>query len=212
MATARPRRRWRRSGRTSDRGARSRLGGAPAAGYDSGMRLLAAASLLLLAGCSQPAPAPTAAARPAADTAGTLGLLNEARPAVGLITSGQPTEAQFAALPAAGVTTVIHLRPTTEKGTGWEEAKARDLGLAFVRLPIDGAKDVTEANARKLAELLASAKGPVLLSCGSSNRCGALLALKAFHVDGLGKDEALALGRRGGLKALEPTVTALLAK
>ena len=193
----------------------TRLGGAPATGYDSGMRPLAAASLLLLAGCSQPAPAPTATAQaPAIGSLFTpaLGLLNEARPAPGLITSGQPTEAQFAALPAAGVATVIHLRPTTEKGTGWEEAKAKDLGLAFVRLPIDGAKDVTEANARKLAGLLASAKGPVLLSCGSSNRCGALLALKAFHVDGKSKDEALAFGRSGGLKALEPTVAGLLAK
>ena len=179
------------------------------------MRPLAAASLLLLAGCSQPAPAPTATAQ--APTIGSLftpalGLLNEARPAPGLITSGQPTEAQFAGLPAAGVATVIHLRPTTEKGTGWEEAKANDLGLAFVRLPIDGAKDVTEANARKLAELLADAKGPVLLSCGSSNRCGALLALKARFVDGKSKDEALAFGRSGGLKALEPTVAGLLAK
>jgi uncharacterized protein (TIGR01244 family) len=193
----------------------TRLGGAPAAGYDSGMRPLAAASLLLLAGCSQPAPAPTATAQaPAIGSLFTpaLGLLNEARPAPGLITSGQPTEAQFAALPAAGVATVIHLRPTTEKGTGWEEAKAKDLGLAFVRLPIDGAKDVTEANARKLAELLAGAKGPVLLSCGSSNRCGALLALKARFVDGKSKDEALAFGRSGGLKALEPTVAGLLAK
>ncbi|MFN9948730.1 MAG: hypothetical protein ACK56S_17980, partial [Planctomycetota bacterium] len=58
----------------------------------------------------------------------------------------------------------------------------------------------------------AGAKGPVQLRCGSSNRCGARLALKAFHVDGLGKDDALACGRRGGLKALEPTGAALLAK
>jgi uncharacterized protein (TIGR01244 family) len=179
------------------------------------MRTIVAALPFLLAACSQPATAPAASA-PVAPTASStttaLGLLNEARPAPGLITSGQPTEAQFAALPAAGVATVIHLRPTTEKGTGWEEARAKELGLDFVRLPIDGAKDVTEANARKLAELLAGAKGPVLLSCGSSNRCGALLALKSFHVDGKSKDEALAFGRSGGLKALEPTVAGLLTK
>ncbi|MBM3961800.1 MAG: hypothetical protein FJ306_07865 [Planctomycetes bacterium] len=178
------------------------------------MRQVAAASLLLIASCSQPepAPAPAQAAAVGSPSAPAIGLLNEARPAPGLITSGQPTEAQFAALSAAGVATVIHLRPTTEKGTGWEEAKAKDLGLVFVRLPIDGAKDVTEANARTLTELLAGAKGPVLLSCGSSNRCGALLALKAYFVDGVSKDEALAFGRSGGLKALEPTVTGRLAK
>ncbi len=175
-------------------------------GYDCGMRATLAVALSLLSACAQPEPA--AAPTPVAP----LGLPNEARPAPGLFTSGQPTEAQLAALPAAGVATVIHLRPSTEKGTGWEEAKAKDVGVTFVRLPIDGAKDVNEANARKLAELLASAKGPVLLSCGSSNRCGALLALKAFYVDGKSKDEALAFGRSGGLKALEPTVAAQLAK
>lgn len=181
------------------------------------MRTVVAALLFLLAACSQPEPAPAPAvpapvAPAASPTPATLGLPNEARPAPGLITSGQPTEAQFAALARAGVTTVIHLRPASEKGTGWEEAKAKDVGLAFVRLPIDGAKDVTEANARKLAGLLADAKGPVLLSCGSSNRCGALLAMKAYFVDGRSKDEALAFGRSGGLKALEPTVAARLAK
>ncbi|MBM3974515.1 MAG: hypothetical protein FJ301_10500 [Planctomycetes bacterium] len=174
------------------------------------MRPLVVTSLLLVAACSQPQPAPSPAPNGSL-VPPTLGLRNEARPAPGLITSGQPTEAQFAALPTGGVATVIHLRPATEDGTGWEEAKAKELGIAFVRLPIDGAKDVTAANARKLAELLASAKGPVLLSCGSSNRCGALLALKAFYVDGVSKDDALAFGRSGGLKALEPTVTALLA-
>lgn len=181
-------------------------------GYDCGMRPTVAASLLLFAACSQPQPAPSTTPTVDSLSAPSLGLPNEARPAPGLITSGQPTEAQFQSLPAGGVATVIHLRPATEEGTGWEEAKAKVLGVAFVRLPIDGAKDVTEANARKLAELLANAKAPVLLSCGSSNRCGALLALKAFYVDGKSKDEALAFGRSGGLKALEPTVTALLAK
>ena len=73
-------------------------------------------------------------------------------------------------------------------------------------------KEMRPEHLEKLAELLASAKGPVLLSCGSSNRCGALLALKAYFVDGKSKDQALAFGRSGGLKALEPTVTARLAK
>jgi uncharacterized protein (TIGR01244 family) len=175
-------------------------------GYDARMRVALALTFLLSAACTEPAPAPLATAAP------KLGLLNEGAPLPGLITSGQPTEEQFDALPAAGIATVIHLRPATEKGTGWEEAKAQALGLQFVRLPIAGADDVTKANAEKLTQAIAAAKGPVLLSCASSNRCGALLALKAYFVDGKSKEEALALGRAGGLKALEPTVAAKLAK
>lgn len=181
-------------------------------GYDGGMRHALALSLLLSAACTEPAPAPTQPPAPATPRAPKLGLLNEGAPMAGLVTSGQPTEAQFDALPAAGITTVIHLRPATENGTGWEETKAQALGLQFVRLPIAGADDVTAANAEKLAAALAAAKGPVLLSCASSNRCGALLALKAYFVDGKPKDEALALGRAGGLKALEPTVAERLVK
>lgn len=162
--------------------------------------------LLLAAACTEPAAAPAA---PAAET---LGLLNQGAPRPGLVTSGQPTEAQFDALGKAGITMVIHLRPATEEGTGWEEAKAQALGLQFVRLPIAGADDMTPANAEKLAASLATANGPVLLCCASSNRCGGLLAMKAFFLDGKSKDEALALGRAGGLKALEPAVAAKLAK
>jgi hypothetical protein len=35
---------------------------------------------------------------------------------------------------------------------------------------------------------------------------GALLALKAFQLDGASAEEALDLGRRAGLKGLEPAV------
>ena len=132
---------------------------------------------------------------------------NLAMPQPNLVTSGQPTEAQLEQLAQLGVRRVIQLRTSTESGTGWEEAKAKALGIEFVRLPVAGGDAITVANAQALATWLAASGGKTtLVCCASSNRVGALLAMKAFHVDGKPAEEALAFGRAGGLKALEPTV------
>jgi protein tyrosine phosphatase (PTP) superfamily phosphohydrolase (DUF442 family) len=82
--------------------------------------------------------------------------------------------------------------------------------MTYVNLPIDGATDVTYANASALDELLANAEGPVLLHCASSNRVGALLALRAKQ-RGADNASALELGVAGGLGGLEATVEKKLA-
>lgn len=163
------------------------------------------APMLLAAACSAPP-------QPATLTLAQLQAMqvpNVALPAPNLVTAGQPTEAQLAQLAQLGVTRVVCLRPATEPGTGWEEAKAKALGIAFVRLPIAGSDGITIDNARRLAlELRGDA--PTLLCCARSNRVGALLALKANHVDGRSAAEALAFGKAAGLAGLEPTVAAQL--
>ncbi len=48
-----------------------------------------------------------------------------------------------------------------------------ELGLHFVSIPVRGADDLTEANARKLGEALnAAGSKPLLLHCGSAYRAG----------------------------------------
>jgi hypothetical protein len=46
--------------------------------------------------------------------------------------------------------------------------------------------------------------------CASSNRVGAMAALRAAWIDGRPTEEALQIGRAWGLKSLEPTVRARL--
>lgn len=180
--------------------------------------LFAGATLLLGPSCSNapstsPTPAtttPTTAPSLSADLQATK-VGNLAMPMPGVLTAGQPTEEQMAQLAKLGVTRVVCLRPASEAGTGWEEAKAGALGVQFVRLPITGADDLTPAAAEKLAAELAAANGQTtLVCCGSSNRVGALLALKAFHVDKQSKEQALALGKAAGLTKMLPVVEAKL--
>jgi len=161
--------------------------------------LTAAFGVVLLAACRSAPEADPEAFR-------ALGLLNASTELDGVYCSGQPTEEQFEGLAAAGITKVIHLRAADEQGTGWEEARAREHGIEFVRLPITGPDDVNAANARALAEELDAARGTVLVSCSSSNRVGALLAMKARVVDGKSPEEAMAIGTRCGMKALAPAV------
>lgn len=174
------------------------------------MRSLAASFaplLALFAACSSPQPNAPTTMTPELQATKVKAL---AMPLPGLLTAGQPDEAQFEQLAKLGVKNVVCLRPADEDGTGWEEAKAKALGVRFVRLPVAGEGDVTVERAKQLATELGAGSGTTLVCCASSNRVGALLAMKAFHVDGKPAAEALALGKAAGLVKLEAAVQAKL--
>lgn len=141
-----------------------------------------------------------------------LGVSNASIPADGLLCAGQLSQEQMDALSAMGFASFVSLRRPTEKGAGWEEAHAAAGGIDFQRLPIAGADGVTEEAAMELSDVMANAKRPMVLYCGSSNRVGALLALKAHKVESMPADEAIEFGKSAGLKSLEPKVRGLIAQ
>ena len=125
----------------------------------------------------------------------------------------EATKEQFDALAAAGVQRVLHLRRKSEQGTGWEEARAAEAGVRFERLEIAGGPGLTRENVEAFAKLLASyGDDKILVSCASSNRVGAMFALKAVWLEGADKEAAMALGKRAGMKRLSLTVEKLLRK
>ena len=157
---------------------------------------LLAATLLMLAGCATPMLRP-----------GQLpALTHRAEPAMGVVTSGRITAADIAPLKAAGIREVIDLTQDTETPDFDEAASVRGAGLRYVNLPIAGAKDLTPANVRTFDQLLSRSPRPVLVHCSSSNRVGAMAALRAAWIKGATPEAAIAEGRRWGLKALEPAV------
>ncbi len=128
------------------------------------------------------------------------------QPRPNLLTGGQPDARQLQDIAKAGVTTVIDLRAPREDRGYDEQAAAEKLGLRYVRLPINGASDINEANARTLDRLLKQDAGTTLLHCASGNRVGALLALARARVEGASAEGALQFGRDAGLGSLEPVV------
>jgi uncharacterized protein (TIGR01244 family) len=133
-------------------------------------------------------------------------------PAPDLITGGQPTADDFKTLAAAGLKHVINLRPTVEDPGFDEAALAAKLGMRYTLIPIAGAGDLTEDNAKKLDAAMAATPGqPTLVHCASSNRVGGLLAVRAARCQGKSNEDALAFGRAGGLTKMEPQVAQILA-
>lgn len=126
------------------------------------------------------------------------------QPLPGLYTAGQPTPADWAAIKALGVRTVVNLRTPAELQGRDEAAEVRAAGLAYVEIPVAGADGINPDNARALHAALAPAHGDgVLVHCASGNRAGALLALEQAEQDGLPQDAALALGRKAGMTSTE---------
>ena len=139
-------------------------------------------------------------------TLNELNLPNLKSPEQGIYSCGQPSREQLQQLRDAGVRTVVSLRGEGECDFD-ERAAVEDLGMAFHQVPVDGPKDITEHNARRLSQIMADESGrPILIHCGSGNRVGALYALKAFHCDGREPEDAVARGRSAGLTQLEPLV------
>ena len=138
-------------------------------------------------------------------------LPQHSRPTATLHASGQPSVEALAALPAAGVKVVIDLRPDEETPTLDEAAVVRQSGLVYENLPIAGKAGLNKANVQAFDALLKKHAGvTVLAHCSTSNRVGALLALRAAWIEGKPIAEALALGEKAGLKGLRPEVEALL--
>ena len=136
--------------------------------------------------------------------------LGTVSPVDGITSAGQPDKAALEVFADSGYATVIDMRGRDED-RGFEEAAfVEELGLHYVAFPIESEDDVSFAKARQLDELLRENPGPILVHCASGNRVGALLALRA-SLNGADDEDALRLGRDGGLTRLEVVVRERLA-
>ena len=126
-----------------------------------------------------------------------------------ILVGGQPTPGQLERANELGYKTVINLRQPDEKDNT-DPQRVQDLGMTYVSIPINGSTDMTEEKARVLAGALEAAESPVMVHCASGNRVGGLFAMKAFYVDGMSPEEALAVGKEAGMTRLEPEVREVL--
>lgn len=129
-----------------------------------------------------------------------------------VLLGGQPSETQFSTAAEMGYQLIVTLRGTDEAGTSAEQAMVEGLGMRFLRIAMANGGGLTEENARALASVLDDPSNrPLMVHCGSGNRVGGLFALKAFFVDGVDRQAALAIGRKAGMRvSLEPRVKAAM--
>ena len=128
------------------------------------------------------------------------------QPRAGLLTGGQPSPTDWAALKAQGVAMVVNLRPDAEMAGRNEGAEVAAAGMAYIGIPVAGPDALDADNARRLWTLLKLSDAPVFVHCASGNRAGALLALGAAQSGGMAPEDALEFGRSAGMTSLEPVV------
>lgn len=144
----------------------------------------------------------------ATPTEATLAKLpNVSFPVPNRVASGRLQASDIALLKTAGIGEVIDLSADSETPDFDETAAVRTAGIAYHNLPIHGGQDLTRSNVVLFDQLLSKAGDtPTLVHCASSNRVGAMIALRAGLIQNQSVDAALAEGRRWGLKSLEPAV------
>ena len=126
-------------------------------------------------------------------------VLNYRKAGAALATAGKPSVGTLAKLKELGFRTAIDLRQPAE---GVEAARkaVEEQGLTFVSVPVSP-ETFRADDAKRVAAILDDAKaGPVLLYCSSSNRVGGVIAV-IERLGGRPHDEALAEGRKAGLKS-----------
>ena len=129
------------------------------------------------------------------------GVANASEPFPGLVTGGQPGDAQLTALKAAGCEVVIDLRDPMEPRPIREPEAVRGAGLEYINIPVSsGVDDATFAKVRATVQGLVG-KRPAYLHCGSGNRVGATLIPYLMLDQGLTEEDATTEAMRIGLRS-----------
>lgn len=126
--------------------------------------------------------------------------------------SGQPDQAALERAEAEGVDVVINLRDPAEHD--WDERAAVEaLGMSYYNVPVRGTEPFDRAAFQAIEALVKKHREQgVLVHCASSNRVGGWLASHLVDEHGMSVDDALAVGRRGGITSagIEKKVRAYL--
>lgn len=128
------------------------------------------------------------------------------RPDANTVVCGALDEEKVAGLAKAGIDVVINLQPDEELSFD-ESAAVERAGMQYEQLPISGAADLKQLKILAFDNILRQHHGKkIVLHCGSGNRVGAAIALRAGWLRGRKMDTAMERGRSHGLTKLEDEV------
>ncbi|MGH7752504.1 MAG: fused DSP-PTPase phosphatase/NAD kinase-like protein [Gemmatimonadales bacterium] len=139
------------------------------------------------------------------DAARKGGIVNAAEPLPGVVTGGQPTADQLAALKDAGCEVVLDLREPMEARPLDEPRAVRALGLEYINVPIAGTalNDQTMERVRNTLRDLSARGRKVLCHCGSGNRPAASLIPHFILEKGMSEEDAIDAAMVLGLRRAE---------
>jgi uncharacterized protein (TIGR01244 family) len=101
-----------------------------------------------------------------------------------ICTGGQPTMDDLARLKADGVKAIINLRQASEFNAEEEAAKAKELGLRYIHIPVNREALKPEMADEFLKQMSDPANRPVFVHCTTANRVGAFWMIYRVLKDG----------------------------
>lgn len=109
-----------------------------------------------------------------------------------LATSGQPTEAQFRLIHAAGYKTVINLAPESvlENSLIAEAALLEELSIRYIHIPVDFSKPTEQDFIDFVSSMQATSAQKVWVHCAANMRVSAFVY--RYRRDVMGEDETSA--------------------
>lgn len=132
-------------------------------------------------------------------------------PRENLLTHGQPEPHEMVIVERAGGRHVVNLRGEDEFDAWDAEALVTVLGMQYHHLPVANAGALSRERVARFDGILETiGDEPALIYCASSNRVGAMFALRAAWLQGMETEAAIAVGREHGLTRLEGHVRELL--
>lgn len=112
--------------------------------------------------------------------------------------AGQPQPESIEAIKDMGIKKVFNLRGAGELDFSWEEARLKELGIAYEQFPIVTENGLDADNCKKLTDQL-NDSDTFFIHCGSANRVGAWLITYLVEKKGMDFDEAVDLALESGL-------------
>ena len=116
-----------------------------------------------------------------------------------ICTGGQPTMAELEKLKQEGVRAIINLRRPSEYNAEEEAAKASELGLRYVNIPVDSS-DPQDAQVDEFLKATDDpANRPAFIHCASAGRVGAFWMVRRVQRDGWSLEKAEDEAKRIGM-------------
>ena len=115
-------------------------------------------------------------------------------------TGGQPRLEHLAKLKAEGVKVILNLRTPIEHRAAEEEAKAKELGLRYINIPVVYRDPKEEQVTEFLKVLDDPANRPVFIHCTAAIRVGAFWMIRRVLRDGWAVEAAEEEAKKVGLR------------
>jgi uncharacterized protein (TIGR01244 family) len=116
-----------------------------------------------------------------------------------ICTGGQPALEDLEKMKAEGIHAIINLRQASEYNFAEEEAKAKEVGLRYVHIPVNSRELKDEYADAFLKATDDPANRPAFIHCTTANRVGAFWMIRRVLRDGWSLEKAEEEARKIGL-------------